>query len=1185
MKCMGCCFGQPPARISLTLLLVPLLLLAAPRLRLLSAEQSRGLSSGALEDAGRKLYSQHLRPLFEEHCQSCHTGESGQGGFDLSTAEGLLHGGKSGRAVIPGNPAGSLLYKLVAHEREPAMPPKAPKLSREAIALIEVWISAGAPTASDLATDATAVNPPSLPQDSDSPALKLFTEQVRPILQAQCVSCHGGKFKQAGFTLVTRDGLLRGSDNGPVVIPGKAEASLLIKKVRHQHEPGMPYKGQKLPDNVIAYLAEWINTGVPYDRPLDTSAPEALSSLPKSDHWAFQTVVRPPVPKVKNRSWVRNPIDAFVAARQEEKGVVPLAPAEKNVLLRRVHLDLIGLPPTPAEIQAFQADSSPDAYEKVVERLLDSPRYGERWGRHWMDVWRYSDWYGFGSQVRNSQPHMWQWRDWIIESLNQDKGYDRMVLEMLAGDELAPLDLNTLRATGYLARTWYLFNRNVWMQETVEHVAAGFLGITLKCARCHDHKYDPLAQEEYYKFRAFFEPYDVRLERVPGEPDVSKRGIPRVFDAEPREATNKDPYITAIYAETYRFIRGDEKSPDKEHPLAPAVPEALGNRPVEIQAVTLPREAAFPALRNYVQEDVVKQAKDDINKTEASLAKAQAARETAQRRLASQPAAAPAAISAAAPVATVGPEGANPIDFAKEIKPIFEKNCLSCHKSGNPKSGLALETLESIQEGGRLNGAAVIPRRGSESPLILYLQGKKKPQMPFGSAPLPEAEIALIQKWIDYLPEEEPAVALRKAEAIAALAEKQLASARAYLPAVEARIAAGRARLSDPPEPQAESLAKTALQAERQYQLVKAEESLFKAQQKLTEVLSLPKAADQKDEKERDRKIAAARKEVESAQAALTQPSKEFTPIAEQYPKTSSGRRLALARWMVNRDNPLTARVAINHIWLRHFGKPLVPTVVNFGLNGKPPSHPELLDWLASELMDKNWSMKAIHRLMVTSNTYRMRSSTPNPDYASRTRDPENIYLWRMNPRRMEAEIVRDSLLSVAGQLETTMGGPELEETQAEQVLRRSLYFHHTPDSQAVFLKLFNAPDPTDCYKREESVVPQQALALANSGLSRTQGRLLARSISDRLKSKSDSAQFIRAAFETTLGRQPAAKELAESQSFLRQQESLFASKKAEGPAKAAVTGKVPPADEPDLRARETLVHVLFNHNDFVTIR
>ena len=337
-----------------------------------------------------------------------------------------------------------------------------------------------------------------------------------------------------------------------------------------------------------------------------------------------------------------------------------------------------------------------------------------------MDIWRYSDWYGFGNQIRNSQPHMWQWRDWIIESLNQDKGYDRMVLEMLAGDELAPLDLNTLRATGYLARPWYLFNRNVWMQDTVEHVAAGFLGITLKCARCHDHKYDPVAQEEYYSSALSSSPTMYAWRECPGRQMSNKLGIPRIYDAEPREATNKDPYVTAIYAETYRFIRGDVNSPDKEHPLTPAVPEALGNRRVEIQPVTLPREASLPALRTYVQEDLTKQAKDDISKAEASLARAQAARETALKRLASQPATAPAVISAAAPIATAGPEGVARIDFAKEVKPILEMNCLSCHKSTNAKSGLSLETLESAQEGGRLSGPAVIPqarKRKSFDPL------------------------------------------------------------------------------------------------------------------------------------------------------------------------------------------------------------------------------------------------------------------------------------------------------------------------------------------------------------------------------------------------------------------------------------------------------------------------------------
>ena len=231
-----------------------------------------------------------------------------------------------------------------------------------------------------------------------------------------------------------------------------------------------------------------------------------------------------------------------------------------------MYLDLIGIPPTPDELHAFLKDTSPDAYEKVVDRLLASPMYGERWGRHWMDVWRYSDPFGNGEEYRYSQRHVWRWRDWIIESLNADKGYDRMILEMLAGDEVAPGDRDTLRATGYLARNWYKFNRTAWIQDTVEYTAAGFLGITLRCARCHDHKYDPISQADYYRFRAVFEPHDVRIDPVPGQPDVNKDGVARAFDKTPD-------------APTYLFVRGDERTPDKSRPLTPGVPGVFGDRP------------------------------------------------------------------------------------------------------------------------------------------------------------------------------------------------------------------------------------------------------------------------------------------------------------------------------------------------------------------------------------------------------------------------------------------------------------------------------------------------------------------------------------------------------------------------------------------------------------------------------
>src|SRR5947207_3185631 len=268
----------------------------------------------------------------------------------------------------------------------------------------------------------------------------------------------------------------------------------------------------------------------------------------EAQHWAFVPPARPALPEVKNAGWVRNPIDAFIATEHERRGLTPRPEAPRHVLLRRVYLDLVGLPPTREELHAFLADTSPDAYEKVVGRLLASPQYGERWGRHWMDVWRYSDWAGYQAEVRESQPFVWRWRDWIVESLNRDKPYDQMVREMLAGDEIAPTDPKVLAATGFLARNWYKFNRNVWLENTVEHTSKAFLGLTVNCARCHDHKYDPVSQIEHYRFRAFFEPYEVRTDRVPGEPDTKKDGVVRAFDADGAK-------------KTFLFLRGDEKSP------------------------------------------------------------------------------------------------------------------------------------------------------------------------------------------------------------------------------------------------------------------------------------------------------------------------------------------------------------------------------------------------------------------------------------------------------------------------------------------------------------------------------------------------------------------------------------------------------------------------------------------------
>jgi hypothetical protein len=796
--------------------------------------------------------------------------------------------------------------------------------------------------------------------------------------------------------------------------------------------------------------------GDPDDRPTPNEVAEARQTLRafvkyrSSYPWRpFETVKRPPVPKVKNAGWVRNPIDAFIAAEHEARGLTPRPEAGKAVLLRRVYLDLIGLPPTPEELHAFLNDHSPDAYEQVVDRLLDSPHHGERWGRHWMDVWRYSDWAGWtdGGQIRDSQPHVWRWRDWIVESLNADKGYDRMILEMLAGDELAPDDPQVLRATGYLVRNYKMLSREKWLQDTVEHTSMAFLGVTLGCARCHDHMFDPILQKEYYQVRAVFEPHQVRIDRRPGQPDTKLDGVARVYDAD-------------LQAPTFLFIRGDDRNPDRSKAVAPGVPAALGGRLPKVEPVELPATASRPDRRPFVVRETVQASAAAVASARAAAAKARGAVSRAVSQL-----------------VVVG----------------------------------ALPAL--------VRAAAAAP------------------------------------------PHEELAVA----ESALALAQAKHAALLAVLEAEDLEDAGQQNTAAW------KQAAAAATESQRRLGLVDARHSLLLARHAQRVQPMASRAASLQ-------KLTVAEKALAQAEAAAqAPPTTAYTkrPIP-QYPHSSTGRRLAFARWIADRRNPLTARVAMNHIWLRHFGEAIVPSVFDFGRNGRQPSHPALLDWLATEFMDRGWSMKAVHRLIVTSSTYRMAST---PDARDLQIDTDNRYLWRMPSRRMEAELVRDCVYYVAGKLDLTMGGKEIDYRLGLEVPRRSLYFQHAQEKQVEFLKLFDCAAVTECYQRKESILPQQALALANSRLTREHARVLARSLASQV---SDPAVFSVAAFERVLSRAPTAEELRTCVNFLQQR----ARRLGGGTTRpVALTGNgMQPADAAS-RAREELVHVLLNHNDFVTIR
>ncbi|MGV3771765.1 MAG: DUF1553 domain-containing protein [Verrucomicrobiales bacterium] len=746
----------------------------------------------------------------------------------------------------------------------------------------------------------------------------------------------------------------------------------------------------------------------------------------------FARLTKPAAPDIAT-AWARNPVDQFIAAEHQKRNLKPRPPATDRALLRRVYLDLIGLNPTRDEIAKYEADKSTLAYENLVDRLLEDPRHGERWGRHWMDIWRYSDWAGWsgGNQIRDSKPHIWRWRDWIVDSLNADKGYDQMLLEMLAADEAYPEDEKALRATGFLVRNYKMLSREQWLEDTVKHTSQAFMGVTVGCAKCHDHMYDPIAQTEYYQMRAIFEPHQVRTDKIAGELDQNKDGLVRAYD--------KDLEIP-----TYFFNRGDERYADTNRMIRPGVPALFGGK-FEAQKVSLPRSSAYPDQRPFVLDDLSSVHKKRVADAEAHYAGLKAKTDANKSDLT---------------------EARLKVELAQARKDELDNQ-------------LEAERWESI--GYKLSEAWTKAALGAQKA---------------------QRAITRIEAAMAHL--------LAEKEANLALSKWEKAKEGSDAKAVEE---AGKKK---------EELAK---------KLNEAEKKLREAEQLSTSLAST-----------------------------------DFKARAmETYPAESTGRRLAFAKWLIDPSNPLTARVAVNHIWARHFGRGLVPSTSDFGANGKPASHPQLLDWLASELIDQKWSMKKIHRLIVTSSLYRM-SSTGSE--AEATIDPDNIYLWRMPSRRMEAELVRDNLLHVPGQLDAKFGGPDIDHNLGLISPRRSLYLRIAAEKEVEFLKIFDGPNVTECYQRHPTVIPQQALAMVNNELTVRQARLLAGKLQESCGS--DDQSFVQNAFDQILTRQPTQDELKVCLQFLRKNDAPNLTEKDADAAR---------------KRRENFVLTLFNHNDFVTIR
>jgi hypothetical protein len=779
--------------------------------------------------------------------------------------------------------------------------------------------------------------------------LAFFEKKIRPVLVDNCYKCHSAEAEKikGGLVLDTRDGTRRGGETGPIIVPGSAERSKLIAALRHKNpDTAMPPKG-KLADNVIADFEAWVKMGAPDSRESKAAAaPKKYEiDLEKGrQFWAFVGPKKPATPTVKNAAWVKSPLDAFLLAELDKKGLAPVGDADKRTLLRRVYLDLTGLPPAPEDVEAFLADKDANAFEKVVDKLLASPRFGERWGRHWLDVARYAE--STGKTVNMNYPHAWRYRDYVIAAFNADKPYDQFVKEQLAGD-LMPTDdpkvkAERIIATGFLAIGAKTLNERSGLQfeldvadEQIDVTTQAFLGLTAACARCHDHKFDPIPQKDYYALAGIFR-------------------------------------STETCYGTVRFIQSQRPSP----------------------TIPLPKDCGLPAgttdTMTAAEKTRIEKQIEDLNK---------------QIREATDP------------IRTIFPRG--------QVA-LLQARLNTFDSEGNPKI-LAMGVRDKPERKSGPGGP------GGFGP------GGFGPKGGFGGSPT-------------------------------------IADSPVYT-------------RGEPDKPTTDRVPRGTLQV------------MSKSALKIT-----------------------------SGQSG----------------------RLDLANWIASKDNPLTARVSVNRVWLHLFGRGLVPTADNFGAAGQPPSHPELLDYLALSFVENGWSTKKLIKTIVMSHAYQLDSKNDPKNYEA---DPDNVLVWRMAPRRLDAEAMRDSMLAVSGQLDVKSpvgsavsragegppaigprfgggGGNVFQAINDPRNVNRSVYLPIVRDNLPEALALFDAPDPSlIAADRPTTTVPAQGLFLLNNPFVIRSAEAAADKL---MKSTTTDTERIRAAYLAFYGRPPNEKELASAEKFLK---------------------------------------------------
>jgi mono/diheme cytochrome c family protein len=968
--------------------------------------------------------------------------------------------------------------------------------------------------------------------------LGLFKTQVRQVLIDNCVDCHGGAEVESGLDLATRKGLLRGGSHGPAVVAGKAIDSNVVRFISHKEKPFMPEGGEKLPAEQIAAISRWIDLGAPYDKPLvgNPRDPDSWTAtvVPAKarEFWSFQPLGNHQPPVVTNEAWLKNDIDRFVLAKLEEKGLTPNSPAQKRVLIRRAYFDLIGLPPTAEEVEKFVADPDPQAYEKLLDRLLDNKHFGERWARHWLDAARFAESHGFEQDY--DRPHAYHFRDFVIEAFNQDMPYDQFIKWQLAGDEFAPENPLALKATGFLGAG--VFPTQITANEVertrydaLDDMAAttgsAMLGLSIGCARCHDHKFDPIPQADYYRFLSTF------TTTVRSNLDV-----------------NLDP---AGYAKAKAAF-------DLEHAPFTQARE-------QFEAEQLP--ARFAAWESTPQADAAKSSPWRILNVSDAKSKGSA---------------------------TLAPQDDGAV-LASGANPDFDTYTLTAALSAGKYTGIRLEALAhpALVKGGPgradngnfdLTDFSVVfkSKQGPDKPLAfsgaratfeqtpqnLYVKyaidGDKKtgwavdPQ--FGrdhAAVFDLAEELVVSEpgtlvfTLDFQGNNKHSLG-RPRLSITSAAKPLPVEIGGFSPEVATA-------LGTPATERSAEQAKVAVnfykrldpewqklnQAEQEHLAKAPQPNLVKMQvcsEGVTPIRHHTQGADFFDvthflkRGDCDQKMGVASQGF--LQVLMTAPEGEkHWQVAPPAGAKTSFRRRGLANWIADTEHGaghLLARAIANRLWHHHFGRGIVSTPNDFGVQGARPTHPELLDWLAQELIRGGWKLKPLHKQMMLSAAYMQSSQF---DAADSKLDPENTWLWRRTPRRVEAELIRDSLLYVSGTLDETMYGPG---TLDDGHKRRSIYFMIKRSKLVPMMQLFDQPEPlVSVGNRPSTTIAPQALAFLNS----PHVRAAAHAFAQRLlpTCEKSPADAVRQGYLATIARQPDDTELSAATVFLAAQENRYA--------------------------------------------